>query len=308
MSEGGGARAWHMDTPAKLNLGLEILGRRSDGFHEIRTIMQTISLVDTVRVRTTADDSVRLGHLAFEPSELRRDDTGLTGDANLAVRAARAIADEAGSNVGLRVDLRKRIPTASGLGGASSDAAAALALSRLLLAPDLPDAVLQHQAAALGSDVPFLLDGGTALVEGRGERVTPLPILPETWFVVVFPLRLPPVANKTRTLYGALRPDDIGATGHVAAQIERIRQDAPLDPALLGNAFARAMAEVWPDIADLRREIERQTGQVPVPSGAGPAHYLTFADRKDAGRATGNLNAALAGRALVWLVEPLFSV
>ena len=307
MTEGSEANAWHMDAPAKLNLGLEILGRRPDGFHEIRTIMQTVSLVDAVTVRTTTQDGVRLGHVGFEPAELRVADVGLTGDTNLAVRAAQAIASDTAPNAGLRVDLRKRIPAASGLGGASSDAAAALTLTRLLVAPDIPKAQMQRRAAMLGSDVPFFLDGGTALVEGRGERVTPLPLLPEVWFVVVYPLDLSPVADKTRTLYGALRSEDIVPTGQITAQVERIRQGAPLDQRLLGNAFASAMLDVWPDLADLRRLVERQTGQIPVPSGAGPAHYAVFTDRKEAGRATGTLNAALMGRSLVWLVEPVYS-
>lgn len=306
MTDGQATRSWRMEAPAKLNLGLEILGRRPDGFHDIRSIMQTVSLTDTVTVRRSAEDGVRLGHVAFEPSDLRVDDGVLNGDGNLAVRGVQSLVDDIRLDVGLRVDLRKRIPAASGLGGASTDVAAALTLTRLLLAPDLPEAVILRHAATLGSDVPFVLNGGTALVEGRGDVVTPLPMLPETWFVIIYPLRLPAVANKTKTLYAALRPDDVRPTGQLTPQVDRIREGQPLDATLLGNAFAEAMVGIWPQLADLRQVIERETGLAAVPSGAGPAHYVAFADRKRAGRATGRLNRALMGRALVWLVEPVF--
>jgi len=165
---------------AKVNLGLRILARRPDGFHELRTVFQTISLADqlVVRHRPRAASGVRI---------VVADDPQLANSDNLAVRAAEALLSRGKWKGRVEIELEKRIPAGAGLGGGSSDAGAVLlALERLLRpAPALED--LHAAAAEIGSDVPFFLLGGRALGVGRGEEVYPLPELPRRWMVLLAP-------------------------------------------------------------------------------------------------------------------------
>jgi len=165
-----------LEAPAKLNLGLELLDRRADGFHEIATIYQEIDMAD---------------RLVLEPaSEITLEVAGLpapAGEDNLVLRAARALSAAAGVRQGARIRLEKRVPALSGLGGGSSDAAAALVGLDRLWGIGLGYERLLDLAAALGSDVPFFLVGGTALGLGRGEEVCPLPDLPALFAAVVRP-------------------------------------------------------------------------------------------------------------------------
>ncbi|HVF45648.1 MAG TPA: 4-(cytidine 5'-diphospho)-2-C-methyl-D-erythritol kinase, partial [Pyrinomonadaceae bacterium] len=163
---------------AKINLGLKVLGRRADGYHEIRTVFQTISLHDRLTFETTADGRLELA--CTDPS-IPADET------NLVMRAAAALRERYGAGRGARVTLEKRVPAGGGLGGGSSDAAATLiALSHLWdLKADAGG--LSELGARLGADVPFFLTGGTALGTGTGTRVVPLEDAPERHLVVVTP-------------------------------------------------------------------------------------------------------------------------
>ena len=159
-----GERQIVIDAPAKLNLGLEVIGRRDDGFHEIATIfLPSISTIASPCRQPT-------------DLELSCDDDSLAGEDNLALRALRLLRDETNHPGGARIHLRKRIPAAAGLGGASSDAAAALLGGRELWQLDVSDARLHDLAARLGSDVPFFLRGGCAIGRGRGDLLEPLPL------------------------------------------------------------------------------------------------------------------------------------
>lgn len=164
--------------PAKLNLGLKILRRREDGYHDIASVLQTVDLCDRLRFTPAAagETLVRCDHPDVP-----------AGPENLVSRAVEVLRRETGVDRGVRVDLDKRIPTGAGLGGGSSNAAAALrALDRLWglrLGPER----LSGLAAELGSDVPFFLGGGTAIATGRGERIRPVDWQDEFWYVLVYP-------------------------------------------------------------------------------------------------------------------------
>ncbi len=165
---------------AKINLTLDILGRRADGYHDLATVMQTVDLYDTLCLTATSDDGVSL--ICTTPE--------LSNDENLAVRAAQLVRQRFAPRQGIGIELYKRIPMAAGLGGGSSDAAAVLlALQQWWQLPfSLSD--LLDMAATLGSDVPFFLTGGLALCEGRGERVTTLaPYWPPSmrWLLLLKP-------------------------------------------------------------------------------------------------------------------------
>ncbi len=162
---------------AKVNLGLEVLGRRADGYHDVRTVLQTIGLADTLEVFPAREG------IAFTCS----DPSLPTGEDNLVVKAARLVQREFGVRAGARLSLTKRIPSQAGLGGGSSDAAVALLATARLWKVEPDRQRLLKLAAGLGSDVPFFLCGGTALGVGRGEEVYPLPDGPSAHLVVAWP-------------------------------------------------------------------------------------------------------------------------
>lgn len=163
-----------MDAPAKINLALDILGKRSDGFHDLRMVMQSVSLCDAVELRETEEPGFRLLS-GFVPA----------GRQSLEQRAAEAFFQAVGRPMpGLEVTLGKRIPAYAGLGGGSADVAALLRLLQKRYAPDMPRETLEAIGLRVGSDVPFCLRRGTCLAEGRGERLSPLPPLPPCWVVL----------------------------------------------------------------------------------------------------------------------------
>ncbi len=178
--------------PAKLNLTLEVLAKRPDGFHEIRSVIQTINLCDRLRFQLNHNIEFRCS----KPDWIAAD--------SLVSRAASLLRQATGCGNGAIIEIDKHIPLVSGLGGDSSDAAATLrGLNQLWgLGLSLPELV--KLASPLGSDIAFSLYGGTALVKGRGEMVTPLPSLPHTWVVLMLPT-VPGMPGKTKQLYASLK-------------------------------------------------------------------------------------------------------
>ena len=160
---------------AKLNLTLEVVGKREDGYHDLASIIQTVDLYDTLEF--IEDDEI-----ALECS-----DYSIAGPGNLVVKAAEALRQETGVALGARIRLTKRIPVSAGLGGGSADAAATLRGLNQLWGLNLTERRLADIGARVGSDVPFLVSGGTAFVSGRGERMDRLPTPEIGRFVVVSP-------------------------------------------------------------------------------------------------------------------------
>jgi len=254
---------------AKVNLGLEVLGRRPDGFHEIVSATQTISLHDTV-------DASMADALTVE-----MDPPLVPDEDNLVRRAASLLAAAATCAPAARILVRKRIPLAAGLGGGSSDAAATLRLLDRLWQSQAGWALLGELAAELGSDVSlFLAVGGTCLIRGRGEIVEPLPPPATVWLALACPNY--DIPDKTRALYRALDPSDWtdGATTRDLA--DRLRAGNGLIGTRLVNAFDRAAAAVYPGFAELRAALAVAAG-VPVRlTGAGPSLIALFATRPEA--------------------------
>ncbi len=175
---------------AKINLHLRILGKRPDGFHNLETIFQEITLCDELTIRTSLDTDVRL---TCSRADIPMDES------NLVVRAAQLLHTVSGRHRGCHIDLLKKIPAGAGLGGGSSDAAATLMALNQLWELNLPLQRLAELAAHLGSDVPFFLTGGIALASGRGERLTTLPHTPHYTGVLL----CPPLHVSTREVYEA---------------------------------------------------------------------------------------------------------
>lgn len=194
-----------IQAPAKLNLFFEVLAKRSDGYHEIETLMCPIDLYDTLVFREESSGRLELECRCGSPAGVP-DCGGFEevpqGPSNLVLRAVELIRRRAGVARGARLRLIKRIPTAAGLGGGSSDAAAALVAANLGWGLGLTVPQLAAMAAELGSDVPFFLLGGPAICRGRGERVEPVAGLGSLSFVVV----RPPEGLSTAAVYGVCRP------------------------------------------------------------------------------------------------------
>ena len=278
---------------AKINLGLHILERRPDGFHELRTIFQTISLADRIAVdyRPAPDARVRL----------KCSDPALAGDDNLAARAARELLGRLGIGGEVAIDLDKRVPAGAGLGGGSSDAAAVLLALERLIEP-VPDATaLFETAAALGSDVPFFLLGGRAVGLGRGEEIYPLPDPPKRWLVVVAPR----LQVSTAEAYGALAE---ARGGSLTPNRKRLtistfcsgirasesgfpeRGSTPLIEAALQNDFEDVIFRRHPELAESKTRLEKAGSAAALLSGSGSALFGLFESREAARAAQGRFD------------------
>jgi 4-diphosphocytidyl-2-C-methyl-D-erythritol kinase len=255
---------------AKINLTLEVLRRRADGYHELASLVHTIGLADDLHIDSANELLTRAEGLDIEP------------DANLVALAAQLLASATRVRAGAELTLNKRIPTAAGLGGGSSDAATTLVGLNTLWGTGVHLAELTRLAAELGSDVPFFVRGGAALMRGRGEDLDVLPAMPGQWFVIVVPAH--DVVDKTKRLYAALEPTDFSAGDVTALAAQRLRQHLPLIEDHLTNAFSRPARVVFAGLAPLWTEVEAICRRRFFLSGAGPALFALAADRADARR------------------------
>ena len=274
---------------AKVNLTLEVIGRRGDGYHNVATIMQTVDLADTV-VIGEADELM-----------VECDEAGLSGEGNLAWKAAAALAERAGIAPRARIRIEKGIPVASGLGGGSADAAATLVGLNRMWGLGLSGAELKEVAAGLGSDVPFLLKGGTALGTGRGNEITPLPQLPGLEILLVVPAAS--IEAKTPTMYRALTPDDFSDGARTRA-IAGDLAGGNLTSADGCNAFERAAREIFPGLRNVWDGVAQVAGHPPRLSGAGPAMYVMPSSESERIRVAEFLQGSGAAAYLVRTVSP----
>jgi len=250
---------------AKINWVLEVLQRRPDGYHEVRTVLQTIDLCDTLELQPAADLCLEANGEGIPPPE-----------ENLVMKAAHLLRERADGLPGAKMRLSKAIPVAAGLGGGSSDAAAALRGLDQLWGLGLPRQALEDIAACLGSDVPFFVHGGTALAEGRGERITPLPDAPPQELVIA----LPPLtlADKTRRMYSLLTPAD-HTDGSAAGRLaDAVRQGKPVADEQLFNVFDQPASRTFPELERLRRALLAAGARSVHLAGSGPALFMLAAD------------------------------
>lgn len=258
ISEGVTALAY-----AKVNLTLEVLGRRNDGYHEVATVLQTVSLHDRL---TIVPDSEVLVECSIP---------ALSNPENLAWRAAQALKQVTGYVGGARIAIEKSIPEAMGLGGGSSDAAAALAALNSLWGLEMSVVELEEVGRGLGADVPFLVGGGTALGVGRGDRLTRLRSLPPQWLVMVCPeVR---VEEKTRRMYGMLDRES-----YTDGKVTRVFVDAvergEFSQQMLYNVFESVALDVFPGLDRVMRDVEDAGVRHVSLSGSGPALYARAGD------------------------------
>lgn len=247
---------------AKINLTLSVLKKREDGFHALASVMQTISLHDTLRIQTTADERLTCD---VDVAELRNDE-------NLALRAARLLRDEGYLTSGVALELRKEIPSQGGLGGGSSDAATVLTALNRLCSLGLSQERLEELGARLGSDVPFFIRGGTALIEGRGEFVTPLPNCEPLWLIIA----RPPVSIPTAMVFRSLTPMDYSDAQDTDAVVKALRNGVPLPLDRLSNTLEPIAMRQWPEVAATRDRLLQAGAPIVRMSGSGPTLFAPF--------------------------------
>ncbi|MDQ2742561.1 MAG: 4-(cytidine 5'-diphospho)-2-C-methyl-D-erythritol kinase [Chloroflexota bacterium] len=256
---------------AKINLSLQVLGKRADGFHDLVSIMQTVSLCDD---------------LTFAPAEevtFSCSQPELTGPSNLVVRAANLLRQVCGVSAGCSIHLEKHIPHAAGLGGGSSDAAATLRSLVKLWALTEPKDTLCRLAAQLGSDVPFFLQQGTALVEGRGERVTPLPDPPTCWYL----LAKPPVQVPTAEIFARLQRAAWSDGSRTHALASHLRQGGRVH--FGPNSLQDALFSAYPLAQDCFERVSQVSEGRATVSGSGPTIVAWFSSQNEARRAAARL-------------------
>jgi 4-diphosphocytidyl-2-C-methyl-D-erythritol kinase len=241
---------------AKVNLGLEVLGRRADGYHELRSVMWAIDLADRVTLEPGGGD------IALECAA---PDVPRTPD-NLAWLAAELVRREMGAATGLRIRIEKRIPVAAGLGGGSTDAAAVLAGVGRAGPRRIGAGRLKGMAVALGMDVPFFLGRSPALAWGRGEEIRPVRATKDLSIVLAnpgFPL-------STREVYARLEPTDYGDGHQVEALVAALRRGVDAVAATVTNGLERAAARLWPGLAEVKAALLEAGCLAALMSGSGP--------------------------------------
>ena len=265
--------------PAKVNLHLEVLFRREDGYHEIETIFQAIGLYDRIEFRRTKGPI----HVSCKHPSVPEDRT------NLCHRAAKLLRNRTGCDLGVDIHIEKTIPVTAGLGGGSSNAAATLVALRRLWDLDLDDDRLHELAAMLGADVPFFLAGGTQLGRGIGDRLSPLPGLEGGHFLVLSP----PVEVSAAWAYGQLR---MGLTRESAKiTLQHVKPVLSRFPERQWPGFNRLGDVVFPAHPSVHRlylDLLDTGPAVAMLSGSGPSVYAVYRSEGEAVRARDSLDLA----------------
>jgi 4-diphosphocytidyl-2-C-methyl-D-erythritol kinase len=286
--------------PAKLNLSLAVLARRDDGFHEIESLMVPVTLRDSLRVRVSEQPGIRL-HVRFGGRLATAAGMPLAHDVpsdatNLVVRAAQALAVEAGIAPsvdspcvpGLDIELVKRIPSGSGLGGGSSDAAAVLVAAAQVWGLDYPPERLAAIGGRIGSDVPVFFAGGAAIAGGRGERIEPVAGIPPLHAVIARPV----AGLSTAAVYGRCTPDATrrGAARQLAAALAAGRFRAALP--LMHNSLEQPAREMCAEVGRLLDHFSRAGAVHPLLTGSGSACFALARSAVEARRVAARLEMA----------------
>lgn len=250
--------------PAKVNWTLEVLGRRDDGYHEIRSVLQTLTLHDNIVLSSADYLEVRHNGTAIgQPGPMEQD---------LAYRAAEALRQEAGDHeLAALIEMEKVVPASAGLGGGSSDAAAALRGLNRLWGLHFDMQRLCRIGAKLGSDVPFFLTGGTAQAGGRGDEVAPLADVPP--LAITIAVLHDRLQQKTARMYRRLRPEHFTSGEHTRRLVEKLAVDGAITNDDVFNVFEAVLFEAMPLGAALREECEEQ-GACAHLAGSGPAFFF----------------------------------
>ncbi|PZE19197.1 4-(cytidine 5'-diphospho)-2-C-methyl-D-erythritol kinase [Paenibacillus xerothermodurans] len=247
--------------PAKINLLLDVLHKREDGYHEVEMIMTMVDLADRIEMQELPRDTIIISSQAgYIPLD----------EKNLAFQAAKLIKDRYDVKQGVYIHLDKKIPVAAGLAGGSSDAAATLRGLNRLWKLGIPTRELESLGAELGSDVPFCVTGGTAVARGRGEQLQPIDSPPQCWVI----LAKPPINVSTADVYGRLRAGEIQQHPSTEAMLEAIRlKRFDLVCERLGNVLEQVTLDMYPEVKQLKECMLRLGADGVLMSGSGPTVF-----------------------------------
>lgn len=265
---------------AKVNLGLDVLRRREDGYHDLRMIMQTIKLYDNINMERIPEDEIRLTcNLHYLPTDER----------NLVYKAVKLMKETYGITEGVKVDIEKHIPVAAGMAGGSTDAAAAFVGMNQLFDLHVSQDELMKLGVTLGADIPYCIMRGTALSEGIGEILTQLPPLPGCWILVA----KPEFSMSTKFVYEHLVLDENTVHPDIDGMIDAIRKnDLAGITDRLGNVLESVTGEHFPEIGKIKALMMKQGAMGALMSGSGSTVFGIFAERGMATRAARAVHAA----------------
>ena len=277
---------------AKINLGLDVLRKREDGYHDLRMIMQMTGMFDRISMFPRAGRpgiSFRT-NLPYIPAN----------ENNLAYRAAKILMDEFEVSDGLSINLQKFIPVAAGLAGGSTDAAAVLIGTNKLFHLGLSLEELMVRGKKLGADVPYCLLGGTALAEGIGEVLTPLPDMPPCSIL----LAKPPVSVSTKEVYGALRADEIEVHPDIDGMVEALKAgDLRGVCDRCANVLEDVTAPSRPVIGEMEQDMKKMGALCSIMSGSGPTVFGIFDDESAARKCRNHMRDKYSG-SRIFLTRP----
>ena len=258
-----------IEAPAKINLTLEVLSKRVDGYHEIRSMIQTINFCDSLQI--TQNKEVRF----------KSNKSVWSGEQSLVAKAVKLLQAATGSTQGASIKIKKCLPLISGLGGDSSDAAAVLRGLNQLWELGLSTTKLQALTQQLGSDVSFFLSGGTALMEGRGEKVTPLPPMPHQWIILIIP-DVPRLPGKTKRVYSMLRPSHYTDGKITEKLITFLKSGGEFSSSLLYNVFENVVFGSGEELTILRDHLLKIGAPNIHLAGSGPTMFTLLEDKSQA--------------------------
>ncbi|MBR4174911.1 MAG: 4-(cytidine 5'-diphospho)-2-C-methyl-D-erythritol kinase [Lachnospiraceae bacterium] len=254
----------------KINLALDVLKKREDGYHEVRMIMQTVDLFDRLTLEDRDEPGISLKtNLSFLPCD----------ENNLCYKAASLLMDEFGVKRGVSIELEKRIPVAAGMAGGSTDAAAVMVGVNRLFSLGLKKEELMERGVKIGADVPYCVMRGTALSEGIGEILTPLPAMVECPVVIA----KPPVSVSTKFVYGSLKADEITDHPKVDDMIEAIKaHDLRGVAGTMANVLESVTIPEYPVIGQIKEFLLEHGALNSLMSGSGPTVFALFEDEATA--------------------------
>ena len=262
---------------AKINLGLDVLGRRENGYHDVRMVMQSIYLYDEVKIEKTESPEITVvSNLTFLPK----------GDGNIAYKAAQMLKEEFQIDAGIKITLNKHIPVAAGLAGGSSNAAAVLFGMNRMFRLGLSQDELMERGVKLGADVPYCIMRGTVLAEGIGEQMSVLPAMPKCTVLIA----KPSVSVSTKTVYEALDAKEIEEHPDIDGIIEGLRTHSLRQvAACMGNVLEDVTIPMHPVIDKIKQEMKAAGALGAMMSGSGPTVFGLFESRAAARTAQRNI-------------------
>ena len=258
-----------IEAPAKINLTLEVLGKRPDGYHEIRSVIQTINFCDSLQITASKDIQFKSNKSVW------------SGEQSLVAKAAKLLQAATGSTQGATIKIKKCLPLISGLGGDSSDAAAILRGLNQLWELGLSPTKLQALTQELGADVSFFLSGGTALMEGRGEKLTSLPPMPHQWVILVIP-NVPRLPGKTKRVYSMLKPSHFTDGKITEKLVTCLKSGGEFNTSLLYNVFENVVFARGEELTIYRNHILKIGAPNIHLAGSGPTMFTLLEAKSQA--------------------------